>query len=287
MSNCLVTKLKGRVDNDNLPKNGEFKLEVLDGSNGIGLFISNTDTSKGLYVTGNLTVDGGSSSDYKTTAYTIEGTTGYIHIPNKYTLSKLKGKDGTAKERLLFNLKDLKYMNNLAELIIPGSQNVKGDIAYFGQLPNIEKIQLDGPYIYGNIKSLKNSTQLTSVIITYSEIINGDIADLGNLTSLISFTFFGTSVGGSLESFVAGQISHGRTATASPILARRLLQYITFGGNKYIEDWSFITWESASKIVVYCGSQEFADCNKIYAKGATAEEIAAWEQAGKTVTIIS
>ena len=68
----------------------------------------------------------------------------------------------------------------------------------------------------------------------------------------------------------------------------QVLNYATFGGTKYNEaTYCYISWSSASVITIYVGANGYANCPRIYAKGATQDQIAAWQAAGKTIVQVS
>lgn len=184
-----------------------------------------------------------------------------IFVDGKYSLTILKNSIGTSNVKCLItlDLSDVEYLTSLQKLRMAYS-DVTGDTSYLKKLTLATEITLQG------------STKFT-----------GKLEDFYGLTNLTEFGIVNTTISGSIEEFVEGQYANQRTSCES-MKSNGILKQLTFGGVKLSELTSamWLTWSSTSKIAVHVGST-LAGATTIYAKGATAEEIAAWKTAGKTV----
>ena len=166
-----------------------------------------------------------------------------------------------------------------------GGSNVSGTLAQLLEIPAYQgKTTLDVsrsvfPKIGGDIAALANETQLTSLNLSGNKRVFGSIESLvklTNLTTLILADAYANAFTGSIENFVAGQIANGRTqvTTQNKIFCPWILTYATFGGNYYTSQGGmWLTWESASKIVIYYSlTSTFNDYIRVYTKGYTQAE---------------
>lgn len=323
MNDCLVTTLKGESSNDNLPILGAFvfnvKEKTITSSDQQRLQIENTKECV-VSVIGSGYFGEDNVSNIETqhlTTITIPANTSKILyfkngnykvcISEKYALYTLVLKDNSI---LVGDISGLEYSKQLRYIDMPsndtegnidalkgltslirldvGSTKVNGDIASLGALTALQVLSISGTDISGDIAGIGNLSSVSSLSCNNNKVV-GDIDDLGGLTSLSAFYPNFRMMGGTVEGFVASQISHGRTSvtTSSPIFIGNLLKFATFGGNNYNEGNNLVTWESTSKIVIYAGGGSVANATDVYAKGASQSEITAWENAGKTVHVIS
>ena len=268
----------------------------------------------------NVMIDGGSGFSSSLTlsqadTYTLifKNDTFDIEIENRYNISKMQFLGGLYGMMPLFkiHLNEIEC-SNITEVVIGQSDSV-GDIAAaikptttkfaarnLNTLPN---------HIYGNICCMEGNTSIVEFDVCYRADVEGDLSYLSALANLEKLGIEGSSITGKIESiypltklnlielnnliactsvedFVSGQIQNGRTTEADGIKFRALLSRLTFGGNNYPNLLAqMLVWESASKITVYVGnSYSKENATNIYAKGATPEEIAAWQASGKSVT---
>lgn len=307
-TNCLVTKLKGTVVNDSLVKLGalrlntsevtgtyaseprcrllyvraveeNIKVKAYDG----GFFSRNTDLSNPMT---ELTI---TPADMYVELY-FSNANYRVDIENKYKLYYL-GLGIHRGTKFFGNVytSELAYMNRLDA--ISGDSYI-GPLSDIGDKVKFEILNCEGSAISGNIADLSEYTRLITLTL-FGNAVNGNISDISNLTNLIHMSLGVTNVGGEIQDFITGQISAGRT-TVSPgdfdITSTFYRNNVTIGGHKYelLVGYNYIWWDSASKWVITNGTTSgYQNATTIYAKGATAEEIAAWESAGKTVIVIS
>lgn len=277
MKNCLLTKCKGIVNNDSLVALGVLRIKVTQETitnydqqklvvKGMGVKISTpgaNNVATSIDGNGNLVNPQESitlANDLMTTLWFSNGNYN-IEIDSKYELVHLYCTMSNSLTPIFkFDLSDLSYCKALTSLApFKGT----GSFEYIKDLTNLNTLYLIGPNFTGSID------------------------DLGALTLLNNLQIYGgSSITGSIESFVAAQRSHERTETDTPINCDYLMCYIPFHGYTVSTTLRRInlSW-TATKIIVYCGSQVgYQNATDIYEKGCTAEEIAAWQAAGKTVT---
>lgn len=219
-----------------------------------------------------------------------------------------------------FDIKNVERMPNLAYLTGKNSPNVVGNLEALKNR-TFTYLQLSGTKVSGtlaqllaipayqnksaidvsvltevggDISALADETQLVTFNAVNNRQIFGSIESLVKLTNLTTLSLAGAYANaftGSIENFVAGQIANGRSQVtiSNKIFCPWILTYATFGGNYYTTmGGHWLTWDSASKITIYYSTTSaFDNYSHVYAKGATAEEITAWENAGKIVHIIS
>jgi hypothetical protein len=341
MGNCLMTKLKASVNNDNLPIFGKITINVvplseISDSEQQSIYIEGTDftveVSGGGYFSENY-ADLETPSSCLTSQTYQNGVVLYfanvastIRITNTITNISVQSINVWNDSIFAVDLKTIAYsqslnslqvwqnsdvsvLKNLPNLIYAYFVKCNGDFGFVRNSPLLEELRAydsssglillsdvsDTVKILaannigkGDLSSLTSKTGLGTLELENAD-VTGSITDIGGLTSLETFNLFGTSVTGSIEDFVAAQVNAGRTSFSGEFRCYSALSFLTFGGNTYPNEayqTHFLTW-NGNKIVIYTGDGELANCPRVYAKGATAQEIAAWEQAGKTVIVIN
>ena len=205
---CLITKLKGTVNDGSLPKLGSMlfklrttttywvKIEAIgkdvsfssaDGSNIFSM------SSGGEEKTNVINVGESNTVFYVDTS---KGVT--ISIDNKYNLEKLdvypfEGNKVTVD----LNFEDLKYCKKLSWLAL-SYMRLSGDISALQNLTALTYINLDGTQVTGDISALQNLTALTSINLDGTQ-VTGDISALQNLTALTSIQLNDTQVTGDIS----------------------------------------------------------------------------------------
>ena len=308
MGNCLKTQLKEVVQNDNLTKLGTIKLHVtpktitdtLQQRLTVRAINGTIDVIlPGPYYFGDTVADISTNTD---TQYSSSGAapTKYfknaeypIVIDPKYNLRWIK--NGREENSIIsVNINDLKYCTSLEQLQLDGSDSwgdiaalssitslaylsiastqITGNIASLSGL-NLDQLLINTQGISGNISALANMTNLTT--LSFGQYITGDIASLGKCTKLTTAFLGNTTIGGTVESFVNGQCTaaqNPRTATQTPLYINSLLLKATFGGRNFIDNVSYLSWESATKIAVMIGNS--SNPTKVYYSGYTTSEAA-------------
>lgn len=274
MSNCLVIGLPASVNAANLPILGTIVVEkpATDVKKTINFTPKNGATISVKVVSGQGKI--GNNATEELTELTITGNGSQksfycstdamtLHISQKYDILKFGDTGATMTGvPIVFNLDDFSGCTDMQVI----------------RLSNVSSV----PNGKGSIKSLHGLSNLTYLGLRGYTNIEGNVNDFGSLTSLVEIDLTGFNI--TIEDFVAVQIAGGRDSVSSSSPINFWYTPVWFGGTKMPASLSLI-WESASKITMFNeGSLESATI--IYAKGATSEEISAWQQAGKTVNVI-
>ena len=208
MGKCLVTKLKGAVDNQNLLRIGEMRIKFNKVSNptdttqciifkvsrdtkieiiGDGYF---TDSSLAQNNGKNLTIRANVSTEVYVSNNDIE-----FSIPDKYAIANIFVKE-QYRGNASFDIEGLKFSTSLTNLYLT-NMPAYGDIAALKNLTALTNINLDNTQISGDIAALKNLTALTKLTASNTQ-ISGDIAALKNLTALTKLTASNTQISGDI-----------------------------------------------------------------------------------------
>jgi hypothetical protein len=238
MGNCLVTQLKGAVDNDSLLKLGEFTIDgttvrliTTDGQpvvariiEGDGVFPNGTKTSE---------VPG----DY--TEVKITGGVSKVAIKDDYRLSRI-----LASPSLKVQLSELKYRTNLREIYLydPAGQNhdlISGDLK---DIANLQWLYawFTNQYVTGDIKNIKlmyneGGPESGMIDLRNCPKLYGNIVDIASpYLHKLNIWSCSNKIVGTLEALVAalrvdrptGSIKFNMTSDTG----------VTFGGNHYTGD---------------------------------------------------
>ena len=197
MINCLITKLKGTVNNSNIPKIGELIIGIK--VTGKDRFIS-LESEIGQIVT----IYG--DSYFMNSSNQKEGNTlgigtmsmnsyvadknGTMSFPNKYAIKKIQGDvfEDTDISELAFNdslqilvsdafYGDLKHLSNKTGLVEINLSNkaTSGDIAALKPCTKVSKIFLSSSAIYGDISCFYAASALNQLTIDEAK-LTGDIS---------------------------------------------------------------------------------------------------------------
>ena len=194
---CLITKLKGTVNDGSLPKLGSmlFKLKTTTTNlvkiEAIGKDVSFSSADGSNVFSTNLSgenktnvVNVGESN----TIFYVDASKGItISIDNKYNLEKLDVYRSVDHNELTvdLNFEDLKYCKKLNWLALI-SMNLTGDISALQNLTALTNIGLYNTQVTGDISALQNLTALTTIYL-YSTNVTGSLDSLANLPSGLVF----------------------------------------------------------------------------------------------------
>lgn len=200
MGKCLVTKLSGSIDNKELLKLGELRININEssvptGSNrGITIGVASPTTLEiigdGYFTNETLVQNNG-------TTKTINGNNNVIYVSNnvkqlsvisKYDIKSLALTDNISEMKLI----DLKYCKNIAGLFINRSSLITGDIATLKELPDFTDILAEYSGISGDIASLKDKINMVRLRMA-NTLVGGDISNLSKLTNLTSLSLGNTN----------------------------------------------------------------------------------------------
>ena len=206
---CLITKLKGTVNDGSLPKLGSMlfklrttttnlvKIEAIgkdvsfssaDGSNIFSISSGGEEKTNAINVAESNTV------------FYVDASKGVtISIDNKYNLEKLDVYRSTDTHELTvdLNFEDLKYCKKLSWLALI-YMTLTGDISALSGLTELTNISLYSTQVTGDISALQNLTELTNIGLDSTQ-VTGDISALQNLTELTNISLDSTQVTGDIS----------------------------------------------------------------------------------------
>lgn len=249
MENCLVTKLKGVVNNDNLEKLGVIKLQMTP-------YTSNSKYYLAFYLGANqheITV-----KDSTIVSAISSGLTEKIddhHARYLGTATKRNGiievssnSDTFVEIDNKYNLEYFSFGNSRVTHIVGGLDKVSAGVKsimisnYQDEIntnellrfTSIEEFSIGSIFysIVGDLSSIASLTALTTFIANNAKNkISGDISTLGSLVNLQDFFVSGNkSITGSLEGFVAAQRAAGRETESTGIRFSVGIHNVTFNG---------------------------------------------------------
>lgn len=249
MNECLVTKLKSSVNDDNLRLVGEIRVVKNSGmeNNGENCYIgiASSETMEATILnegyfclsTGEKDVTVGKTKDFTSDLWVSAGSV--VRIAPRYMVTRINF------SRLSMDLSDLSYLENLTNLTIKGN-GIKGNIESLSVSP-LSDVQITdtGDNVVGSLESIKDLSKLTSISINRTR-ISGDIAKcFGKSVGLSNMQIAESEMSGSIESFVAKQISNGRTSGTVYLPYAKLCGKVTFEG-LLLKDNSNVPAQSAN-----------------------------------------
>ena len=293
MENCLVTKLKSVVNNDNLVRIGEYKMHInlssaksdikITGSGGTITILGNNN----YYFTQN-------GKQTKTIEYSNNNTATWpageydVLFTNKYGLTGCENASGIDLEVFAFS-------NNLYYINV--TENAHGDITFLNGKNlslGIVLIGDENKNVTGPLSVVASAVSANKTIKLINTSIVGDIALLSHTGSALLSVVGSPYITGSIEGLVDALVSN----PINPFTSGSKLLYIagssvTINGkvNSVYDDIISLIMEDATHW--YYPSM---DNNKIdnpiynvtiYAKNPTEEQIAAWEANNNTVVVLS
>lgn len=292
MGNCIVTKLKGVVDNDNLVKIGEGIIEVIDRPAPFQMTIGGTDGTLTMMDGATVNVGG---SEVTTVAFgDITGTfpagTYRIKISGKYGLNAFADYYRYGVSNFKIPVDMIAYSPDMVTL---GFVYVDGDIK---ALKDLKKLQTFSVYDISGVVSdlaalLNNNANLNGFQI-YSQNFAGNLADLAAVTKNIAVNIKNTNINGDIRDLVAAWRSAGITEKDMDFVLYNNIhitfgEYTNFGESNRAQrlKWtaSSIYWQDGTDTQVADSSQNIA----IYAQGVSQAQISTWESQGNTVYVVA
>ena len=304
-NNCLVTKLKSVVENDNLKVLGQYKfyMKPATGKPNPTIYLSSSSAFTAR-TTGTLKLSNQSSiviyPSQETYQLSVSGE-GYLIFENKYNVKQIN----TYNLDEDINIDEITFMNNLKRLV---SSKAYGNIAnVLNNNPNINYIQLESKSIQGDLNtvdsailnnivfikfgssnitgttSLFKNGKLTSIDVNNAKNFTGDVTELPFVENI---QIYNSGVSGTIEGFVAHAIELGKNTGTDISLVGALAQ-LNFNSAKrtnihghYIAP-CFVTWENANKIAVKTGEYGVANTTDVFVKGYSEQEITAKMASGE------
>lgn len=219
MEKCLVTKLNGVVNNNNLLKIGEMRIHIskVDSptaeTQGLCFHATNqcvlTIIGDGYFTDSTLSENKGQTLVIdvieRKDIYVSNGDFD-ISIGNKYFLKEiLFATFGIAVPNTAVNksisIDDIKYSTELTKLRI-SAINTTGDCTSLNNLSKLTELKVRNSSIYGDLSVLKDKTALEFIQVSNCN-VSGDLSYFQNLTNLTALQLHGTSVKGNLSSLSA------------------------------------------------------------------------------------
>lgn len=215
MGNCLVTKLKGSVNDTSILRLGELRVHFnkVSAPNGATQGINvRFDEECSLEVLGNeeayftdvtLAENKGKkiSAQVGIMDIVVSNNDCDVAILNKYAITSFETTNynyTTSAESKSININYFKYSKRLTKLNV-GRMQSSGDIESMKDLTNLTIFNVYGcRNITGDISNLKNLTSLTNLILN-SVPITGDITNISGMTGLTSLDIANTKVIGNIE----------------------------------------------------------------------------------------
>ena len=151
MKNCLVTKLKSTVNNENLPYLNKVKMHFSPSQTGSIRSFNNTT----LVFPDESVVQIGPSTNYKLNTLTDGVDVFYM---NKYTAFPIRGNNTINMDGVSFNIEDF-AKTDLSEVPI---------------------IDFKGGAVYGDISKLQNSNAVKGIIVPSNYNITGELGTIVN-----------------------------------------------------------------------------------------------------------
>jgi len=246
-NDCLVTKLKGVVQNDNLVKLGSIRFVIPKSSRDMYFSLMANQTSYSEPQSVITILDEGKvfpllGRNYYNIPWEIsggcvpphEGCT--VEISNKYNLtmcmmetSLLMDQRDTAYD---IDIKELNCLTALTKVGLPVSGDLNDWVPADPTI--ITDINMVSGNITGNISSYSRFVNLSNLAFTQA----GEISALGSLVNLLRIWNISPNFAGSLESFAESQIANGRTSGSVEVIGGGGLTYqgnvIPFAVNKTI-----------------------------------------------------
>lgn len=211
MGKCLVTKLNGIVDNINLKKLGELRLNIQKSA---ALAADSRTITLSCYSPVDIEVIGGYFTDktfsenYGTTAKAEANITKELIVSNNDCILRIINKSDVISFKLGKNFAATDFIFDLSELKYSGvttadffnTYNLAGDISIIKDIPQLKSITISScGRCFGDIASLAKSENLEIFVASYCPKIYGDISSLVNNSKLKRLSLKGTAAFGDLS----------------------------------------------------------------------------------------
>lgn len=214
MNKTLVTKLSGRIANNELLRLGELRILIdkeeapTAKSRSIDITVNkNTPieiVGDGYFTDNSLSANKGKSMDLSEGLNTVYLSNDNIvlAILNKYNIKELYyehldgGAASASAKHKHINLEQLKYCSSLTNLTLIGT-SATGDLSELSNLTALQYLSLNGTFVVGDISSLKKLTSLTNLQLE-NTLIKGDISSLAGLTNLKNIGLRNTQTNGNV-----------------------------------------------------------------------------------------
>lgn len=256
MENCLVTKLKGTVENSDLIHFGGFRVVVNNENYPNKDYYRNAmsipSDAKVYLISGN--VDAIVNSDNTHIPITAEGTllnssgypyafhlfgTGEVEVTSKYNMDVLE--IGTLISTKTNIFKEIKYMKPLNGVRVRGYDKNWSIDDIDIVCSDAGSLEIEYSNISGDVAQIVSKFPNTNKVTLFNSKVTGDFKLLGRNINLIEFSI-PVSMTGTIEEFVAEARNAGRTEATNVSLGN-VSNNITFEGNSLSGNYH-ISWTS-------------------------------------------
>lgn len=217
---CLVTKLKGVVNDDSLMKLGELRIKCRKISSWQkhlnSIFFTFTEPQTITIIgDGYFTDDKGTANKGKTTTITsnyayISNTDCEVSIPDKSKLTNLSlsplvdGKTAASyaeqPRTIVGGLSALIGCSKLETFsLYYAEDDFNGDISALSSISTLKDCKIQSCDVYGDVGSIKSLTNLTSLSLNRCSDVYGDISAFANMVGLTTLDVAYTKVLGSIS----------------------------------------------------------------------------------------
>lgn len=221
MGKCLVTKLSGSTENDNLNYLDsvviQFKPVDVQTAKNSSIVIQSVSQNtpvkveclKGNFTSSDFSTANGTSTDV-TNARLYVSNGAIIKLSKKQDISKISFDDGVGDDsNKIIDFSDLKYCKGLKYLLI------SGDISGSVELANNNSLlylSITNSNIYATTEDISKviSPEATGLILTKATSVKGDISLLGDKIGLTKMYLTYTDISGSVESLLENMWRNGR-----------------------------------------------------------------------------
>lgn len=241
MENCLITKLKGSVNNTDLSFLGAIKIETRKNADKNGIIrMSNSVNWKLIKADGTILTEGNGNFSY--TSFPDEDATYYL-LNARYCGTIEFSFDNTGISVIKINSEELKFTEPVkiwsGNTIYGSAENLLNSniISIIDAIPSTLTIDLED-------EKWQNVPLLKTISIKESR-YSGNILRLSNATSLEAFdTGSGNGLTGSIEELAAAQVTNGRTSGSIKITAPRstITHYDNIINLNYIRQYAPNGW---------------------------------------------
>ena len=220
MGNCLITQLKGVIDNNNLPKFGELRI-TNTGSNIESIAIGYGGFSKEIYVINGHFTDSTGQEDLGTTQTLPSGNESYskrfyitpgaiLCLPDKYDIVSFITGGNVELKYLEFDEDSFSYCTKIKYLALNGL-NMPMNISALKNMTKMTLFTLKGGFVQGDIANLSNLTKVQGTVeFGYNKFIYGDIVNLSVWKNVNVLVMTGTTISGSAKEFGDAMYNSGQ-----------------------------------------------------------------------------
>ena len=245
-NNCLVTKLKGTVDNGDLPKIGEIKITVAPGATktfclailpvetpsdlpyarieGNANFLDLNDNVIGKSLVWGDVISGGRSANQ--ISVSPSNSEVIVFVTARYD-SYFFTADSDTSGRMSMNIEDFSYNSNTFTYFTPIDIYGYKGIKIYGDVTNLKLsvgrnanngLFLAGPTIQGNLNGVIERSPNLYMLSTYDSKVRVDVTSLINCTNVVLLYLGGETYGdiallGNIHSLQQLYVTHGGVMT--------------------------------------------------------------------------